>query len=124
MLICGSSGRSAYSKFTRGSSYATPVPPSQLSRKNCTSGMDSILSVAALVLSVGFLSSVVPGGDRQDGGGQGDRLVAQPDGQTHGEIAADRVAAAGDFLGAVTLGKQPAIGRLHVVPLGWEFVLR
>ena len=38
-FIGGSPARSAYSKFTRGSSYATPVPPSQLSRKNCTSGM-------------------------------------------------------------------------------------
>jgi hypothetical protein len=30
---------------------------------------------------------------------------SDPDGQTHGEIAADRVAAAGDFLGAVTLAE-------------------
>jgi hypothetical protein len=50
-------------------------------------------------------------------------LVAQPDGQADGEVAADRMAAAGDLVASVTLGEQPAVGRLDVVLLSGELIL-
>src|SRR5277367_3971901 len=58
MLIGGRPARLAYNQFTRGSLNATPVPPSQQSRNISDSGIVSILSRAAWVVSVAFFSSV------------------------------------------------------------------
>lgn len=66
---------------------------------------------------------VDPRRDGQDGTGQRGAGIAKSHSETNGEVAADRVPNAGDFVRLVALTQQPLVGGVDIFKLRREFVL-